>query len=143
MLRPRLFTRAKVSFLRRMVSAKPFAKTVKSSSKGRRHVSVSMRRRRSHFFFAFAERLGRRPRRAVASGSRSFLTNTHNTTSPSSHKTQKNRKTQPIKHRYHRPHLHPQPRHPLSHGNPRRQRLLRHLRHLLQQRIQLTLPPSQ
>ena len=62
-----------VSSLRRMVSLKPFAKT----TKGRSLIIVRMRRRRSYFFFAFAERFGRRPGRAIiTSGTRSLLTNT-------------------------------------------------------------------
>jgi hypothetical protein len=49
-VRPRLFTRAKISSFWRLVSSKPFAKTAKSSTKERSRIPVSKRRRRSHFF---------------------------------------------------------------------------------------------
>ena len=53
-----------------------------------------------------------------------------------------NRTTQPLKHRHHCPHIHPQSRYPLPHINPFNQRLRRPLRHSNQQRIQFTLPPN-
>ena len=66
-------------------------------------------------------------------------------TRPRHHHTKhtENRSAQPLKHRHHCPHIKPQPRHPLPYRNPYGQRLLRPLRHSNQQRIQLTLPPSQ